>query len=53
MATHSSILAWGKFHGQRNLVGYHPRGPKESDMTQLLSTTGYMNTYITLYANPT
>ena len=26
MATHSSILAWGKFHGQRSLVGYSPWG---------------------------
>ena len=30
MATHSSILAW-KFHGQRSLVGYSPRGRAESD----------------------
>ena len=29
MATHSSILA-GKSHGQRSLVGYRPRGHKES-----------------------
>ena len=27
MATHSSILDW-KVHGQRRLVGYHPRGCK-------------------------
>ena len=32
MATHSSILA-GESHGRRSLVGYHPRGRKESDMT--------------------
>ena len=35
MAIHSSILA-GKFHGQRNLVGYSHWGHKEksqSDMT--------------------
>ena len=25
-----------KFHGQRSLVGYSPRGCKESDMTELL-----------------
>ena len=31
-ATHSSILAW-EFHGQRRLVGYSPRGLKESDTT--------------------
>ena len=24
----------GKFHGQRSLVGYIPRGCRESDMTQ-------------------
>ena len=28
MATHSGRLAW-KFHGQRSLVGYRPRGQKE------------------------
>ena len=31
-ATHSSILAW-EVHGQRRLVGYSPRGLKESDTT--------------------
>ena len=35
MATHSSIL--GKSHGQRSLVGYSPKGRKESDMTERLS----------------
>ena len=33
MAIHSSILAW-RSHGQRSLVGYSPRGRKESDMTE-------------------
>ena len=33
MATHSRILAWGKYHGQRSLVGHSPWGHKESDMT--------------------
>ena len=33
MATHSSILT-GEFHGQRSLVGYRPRGHKESDTTE-------------------
>ena len=33
MATHSSILA-GKFHGQRRLAGYCPRGHKESETTE-------------------
>ena len=27
-----------KSHGQRNLVGYSPKGHKESDMSELLST---------------
>ena len=35
MATHSSILA-GESHGWRSLVGYSPRGRKESDMTERL-----------------
>ena len=32
METHSSILT-GKSHGQRSLVGYSPRGGKESEAT--------------------
>ena len=28
----------GKFHGQRSLVGYSPRGHKESNKTERLST---------------
>ena len=35
MVTHSSILTWG-IYGQRNLVGYSPRGGKESDTTERL-----------------
>ena len=34
MATHSSVLAW-EIHGQRSLVGYSPRGCKESDTTRI------------------
>ena len=34
MATHFSI---GESHGQRSLVGYSPRGRKESDTTERLS----------------
>jgi len=34
--THSSILAW-KSHGQRSLVGYHPRGCKELDTIERLN----------------
>ena len=37
METHSSILA-RTFHGQRSLVGYSPRGHKESDSSKLMST---------------
>ena len=33
MATHSSILAWKKSHGQRSLVSYSPQGYKELDTT--------------------
>ena len=36
MTTDSSILA-GKSHGQRSLVGYSPRGRKESDTTEHVS----------------
>ena len=35
MGTHSNTLAW-KIPGQKNLVGYSPRGPKELDMTEWL-----------------
>ena len=28
----------GEYHGQRSLVGYSPRGCKESNVTELLST---------------
>ena len=40
MATHSSNVAWGKSHGWRSLmslVGYRPRGHKESDTTERLT----------------
>ena len=33
MAAHSRILA-GKSHGQSSLVGYSPKGRKESDTTE-------------------
>ena len=35
MATHSNTIAW-KIHGWRRLVGYSPRGRKESDTTERL-----------------
>ena len=31
-----------KFHEQRSLVGYSPRGSKESDLTGWLSMTGHV-----------
>ena len=31
----------GKSHGWRGLVGYSPRGRKESDMTELLHITSH------------
>ena len=37
MATHSSIPAFWKSHGQRSLVDYSSWGCKESDMTERLS----------------
>ena len=37
MATHFSILAW-RIHGQRRLVGYSPKGCKESDTTEKRSS---------------
>ena len=38
MATHSSILAW-RIPGHRSLVGYSPKGYKESDMTEGIADT--------------
>ena len=38
-ATHSSILAWKKSHGQRSLAGYSPWVRKELDTTERLSTS--------------
>ena len=37
MATHSSILAW-RMPWKRSLAGYSPKGHKESDTTERLST---------------
>ena len=43
-----SVFLPGKFHGQRSLVGYSPRGGKESDTTEQLSTNihGWHTVYI-------
>ena len=48
MATHCSVLA-GKSHGQRSVMGYSPRGCRESDVTELLSvhTHTYTHTHFT------
>ena len=32
----TAVLLPGKYHGQRNLLGYSPRGCKESDTTERL-----------------
>ena len=43
-ATHSSIVFLpGKSHGQRNLAGYSPWGPKELDMTERGTHTHTLN----------
>ena len=44
MATHSSTLAW-KFHGWRCLVGYSPRGCKESDMVERLHFLSFYSSF--------
>ena len=36
MATHSSILACGEFHGQSSLAGYSPRDCRETDTIEQL-----------------
>ena len=36
MATHSSSLSW-ESHGQKNLEGYSPWGPNESEKTEQLA----------------
>ena len=40
MATHSSLLAW-RIPWRQELVGYSPKGHKESDMTEQLSLCRY------------
>ena len=41
MAAHSVLLP-RKFHGWRSLVGYSPRGRKESDRTERLHFLSFM-----------
>ena len=40
----TSVSLPGKSHEQRSLAGYSPRGPKESDMTERLSTHTHTHT---------
>ena len=48
MATHFSILAWRKSHGQRSLEGYSPGGHRELDATEQL-TLSLLNSYVLIY----
>ena len=47
MATDSSILVHGEFHGQRSLVGYSPWGCKELDMTEQLTHFLFYQEFVT------
>ena len=52
MATHSRILAWWEFHGQRSQVGCSPWSCKESDMTeQLTLSLFFISLSISQYIN--
>ena len=44
MVTHSIFLP-ENFHGQKSLVGYSPRGLKESDMTEHTYVHSHKHTY--------
>ena len=52
MATHSSILAWTVFQGQRSLKGYSPWGHIELDPTDFHTHT-HTHTHITLQSHQT
>ena len=41
MLLHTPVFLAGEFHGQRSLVGYHPWGHKESDMTERLTLSQF------------
>ena len=45
MATHFCILVW-KIHGQGSLVGYNPRGRKESGTTEQWSTHANISCFL-------
>ena len=50
-ATHSSILSWRIPTDTGSLVGCSPQGPKESDMTELLSTAHTMEYFSSIKGN--
>ena len=39
MAIPTPVFLPGEFHGQRGLMGFSPRGCKESEMTERLTKT--------------
>ena len=41
----------GKCHGQRGLVGYSPRGPKESDMNEHVCAHTHTHTHTHTWGN--
>ena len=43
------VFLQGESHGQRSLVGYSPRGHKESDMTEVSSHTYALYTHLALF----
>ena len=45
------VLSPEKFHGQRSLAGYSPRGHKELDMTEHLNTKHLYMRYVIYYKN--
>ena len=50
MATHSSILV-GESYGQRSLVSYSPKGPKDSNMTEVMSTHTHTHKYNKIFSH--
>ena len=45
----SPVLLPGGSHGQRSLVDHSPQGPKESDVTEPLSTHAQANLVVICY----
>ena len=46
MVTHSIILPWREFHGQRSLTGYSPWGHREPDTTKRLTLSLFRGTQV-------